>query len=503
MPDTKPFAQACLGAPQMQGRTCRSLKPITVPKGLTMQKIMDLFRQTPSMASLMDKNTHFVSGSGYDVGQLTEMYTNVLMDDCESSTLLAKLMRKTWENLYSSHAEVGNRLASDAAVCDRLAKRLISECASWPIFRNFTDKSWAGMARIIERGGRMLQAGHLKIMSTVGLASTASAGDAGGGCESLNGHCFNVGWLQTPSMESPECMILEGTAETIFLNQTPDSPKMIVKLRTPSENGVACVSNTLPFDQFVSLFTGTAEYLLRVINRPNGGMSDLTAGWPFPQPVTGWVGRTMVMPGLRSTTPCVSQFYNRVLYTGWACTDQGVGCMPVEEVGTVTTGCPPRALNNPNIRGISADIKPDELKIIAAVMEETTPPMVDPAVFKHLSSYWVPCQPLENVNQQTKSRQSMPHVRVAVTETPGVPEFIPLLFEAKTRAVEKANAINAQRQDSDGIYAVACQEGTGVHVLFDIPLKSGALTYIESLRQALQEVGWPGTVISVPGGIHH
>lgn len=489
----------------MQGRTLRKLHPINVKQGSSMETLLGLFHQvTPSTASLIDSKTHFVEGHDYDSGKLTEMYTNILMDDCESSALLAKLAKKTCLGIYNR----GRQRGLQARLGDRLnplGQSLASACKGWPIFKNYTEKSWSLMADILARGGKMLADGHLRIMGTVGLASTASAGETGDISDSLNGHCFNVGLLQTPSMREPECMILEGTAETIFLDDKADSPSMTVRLLTSEAPGAPFIEQVMPFSKFLTLFAGTVEHFMQVIDSPNGGFCDLQAGWPHAKPVTGWLGKTMVMNGLRSDKQFPLQFYNRILYTGWECKPGGVGCMPVQEHTGIVTGCHPYDLNDLQLRGVSADIKPEELELIAQVMEETTPPMVDPSIFKTLSGYWVPCQPLESVNQQCSSKRQagVEYIRIAVMETPGVPEFIPILLEAKGQAIARANEINSRHPQSDGIKGTVMALTTGVHILLDVPLKNASLTYIDSLKQALKELKWPARVQAVPGGIHH
>jgi hypothetical protein len=100
-------------------------------------------------------------------------------------------------------------------------------------------------------------------------------------------------------------------------------------------------------------------------------------------------------------------------------------------------------------------------------------------------------------------------------ETPGVPEYIPLFLEAKGQLVSATNAINRARPDSDGIIGTVCALGTGVHILLDVPdyasdvPSSGSehslrcLTYVESMKEAMQQIGWPARVTPVHGHIQH
>lgn len=493
----------------MQGRTTRRLYPIKVKPGTPLRDLLGMFKQAPVAAQPLSAPSQTISGQSQEWGHLTELYTNILMDDCESSALLAKLAKKTVLSMMEQMGRGGVQAALGAGM-NPFGGYLKKACEGWPIFNQYTDKSWSLMADIVERGGRMLAAKHLQIMSSIGLASTASAGEGGAvDASDLNGHCFNIGLLQTPSMDKPEVMILEGTAETIFMDTTNESPQMQVKLMTectdPSNSNY--IERSFQFPTFLTLFGGTVEHMLRIMDTPNGGMYDMQSGWPHAQPVTGWVGKTMVMNGLKSERAYPLQFYNRVIYTGWACTSLGRGCMPVQEAvqGGIVTGCHPYDLHNLSLRGVSADVTPEELSTIAEVVEETTPPMVDTATFKTLSSYWVPGQPLESINvrSQAERKEGVEYVRIAVMETPGVPEFIPLMLEAKGQAVTRANEINGKRADSDGIVGRVSAGGTCVKVLIDVPVQNSVLTYIDSLKQALHELDWPTRVSAVPGGIHH
>ena len=497
----------------MQGRTTRKLCPIKVKAGTPIRELLGMFKQAPMTAKPLGSSPQTISAQTQDAGEMTELYTNILMDDCESSALLARLCKKTVLSMMEG-VGAGSMQAALEADMKPLAKYLKKTCEGWPIFAQYTDRSWSLMADIVERGGRMLQANHLQIMSSIGLASTASAGEGGVvDASELNGHCFNIGLLQTPSMDRPEVMILEGTAETIFLDTTAESPQMQVKLMTDcsSPSNSNYVVRSFQFPPFLTLLGGTVQHMLQIIDTPNGGMCDMQSGWPHAQPVTGWVGKTMVMYGLKSERAFHLQFYNRIIYTGWSCTSQGKGCMPVQEGvtqaqgGNIVTGCHPYDLHNLSLRGVSADITPEELKTIADVVEETTPPMVDTAVFKNLSSYWVPCQPLESVNVKARAemKAGVQYVRIAIMETPGVPEFIPLMLEGKGQAVAKANEINNSRPDSDGVNGRVVAAGTGVTVFLDVPYENGVLTYIDSLKQALHELDWPTRASPVPGGIHH
>ena len=108
-----------------------------------------------------------------------------------------------------------------------------------------------------------------------------------------------------------------------------------------------------------------------------------------------------------------------------------------------------------------------------------------------------------NARCRSEREQGVEYVRIAVMETPGVPEFIPVMLEAKGQLIEKANEINLRHPASDTIKGRVVALGTGVHILLDVPLRTSSLTYIDSLKQALQELQWPTRVQPVAGGIYH
>jgi hypothetical protein len=218
----------------------------------------------------------------------------------------------------------------------------------------------------------------------------------------------------------------------------------------------------------------------------------------------------MVMNSLDSTT--YLEFYNRVMYMGWTCPGktgadgrvlETPGCMPVQEaVGAqgLLTGCHPYKLNDCMLRAIGAGVAQDRSSVMGAIMNEATPPMVDHAVLKRLSSFWGQCTPLCDLNVKACAMRQpgVEYVRVACMETPGIPELIPLMCRAKSDVFRLANEINQQQPGSDGAIFLFGEENmrfaTGCHCLIDVPQRSGCSTVVNSLRQALFRLGWPGYV---------
>lgn len=516
------------------GREIRDKRPISVTKGASLQQIMDMIHQQADGAAststtrggmghrLLDQTTQFVSGVEHEPSGLRELSTEILTDDCESLTLLAHMAKKT--SLAMHHS---TRMQARLAGPGKSAGQALREaCQGFAVFKNFTPKSWDLMAGIFDRGNTMLEQGHLRVMTTVGLASAASAEEVAKDASSLGGHCFNVGYLKTPSMEKSVCELLEGTSAMISVPIHDGSTRYRVRLFS-GETGKVQSETVWTLAELLPALGCTVGSLTQIANAPNGAHSDTSGGWAFKSPVTAWVGRTMAIASLDSDPKYPLHFYNRIMYTGWSCAGVagGQGSLPVQESQSATpsrggshsmyAGCHPYDLNSPSLRGISAELSPEEQKLMADIMEETTPPMVKNAVFQKLAEFWVPCKPAEDINTRTSRESGVKYIRVAAMETPGVPEYIPLFLEAKGQLVSATNAINRARPDSDGIIGTVCALGTGVHILLDVPdyasdaPSSGSehslrcLTYVESMKEAMQQIGWPARVTPVHGHIQH
>lgn len=507
--------QACMSEVQFQGREIRAKQPVSVRKGATLEEIMGQFHQADdSMGSrdmghrLLRAHTTSASGETHHLFKLKEMSTQIIDDDCESSTLLAKIAKKT-SMAYHHSVRMQARLISGPGRSGGEALR--SACAEWPVFKQYTPKSWDLMACVFDRGNTMLEKGHLRIMSTIGLATSASAAEVAMDPSSLNGHCFNVGCIKTPSMKKSKCVLLEGTAAMIMLPVTDESTRYVVDVY---EGNVKKGCEVMDLPSLLSPLGGTVMMLSQIVNAPIGVGFPAKGGWPFECQVTGWLGRTMVMNSLETDPKFPLRFYNRILFTGWSCTSSGQGCIPVKEEDDLeedmkcydkVMGCHPYDLSDTRLRCLSADLSADENQLMADIMEETTPPMVDPRVLQQISDFWVPCQPIEGINQRNKKgvrAEGVTYVRVVAMETPGVPEYIPLMLEAKGQLMSLTNSINSTRPDSDGIVCSVCALGTGVHILIDVPDYARCsdaasepprqLTFVDSMKQAMLKIGWPG-----------
>jgi hypothetical protein len=462
----------------------RDLKPIKVKQGMSLSELHALIIQYQ---------------------ELTELCTGIIFDDCESTAQLGVLARKTCLTIPEAPVD-------------------IRKCVvGWEhLFEAFTDSCWRGVAQIFEKGNGMLRSGYLKVVTSVGIATNASAADVENDTASYNGHCFNVGCVQASPMQvgssatgnanssatgKVSCFILEGTSSMIQQRVDQHSPVYTLNVcRGPTQNVFR--PEKMDVASACTMLTLWISGSTMILDAPKGGMP-WGGGWPTSSKLTGWVGHLMVMNSLDSDPSTHLSFYNRIMYMGWPCVEGGQGCMPVEERGKAlargltgtkestrfVTGCHPYSLNDLDIQGISAELPSEKADLMRRIMNEAHPPMVHHSVLQKLSTYWTPCTPLEDVNVQAQAmrEKGVEYIRLAAMETPAVPEFVPLLYEAKRQLIRRANQINMARNDSDGIIGSVETLGTGVHVFLDVPLRDTAfVSYVESLKQALVELKWPG-----------
>ena len=336
----------------------------------------------------------------------------------------------------------------------------------------------------------MLQAGHLKTMTAVGLATNASAVDVDANKASYCGHCFNLSYIKTPSMDAPKVGLLEGTAPMYMIRERKNGPTATVHLFQAGKPEPEV--QTISYVSLLDKLGGTILGLTQVINKPNGGEND-RKGWPLDVSVRGWLAKTMVMSALDSDPDVPLSFYNRVIFASWPCTSEGQGCMPVTEANkTITAGCHPYQLNNMDVRGVSAALTPETVKRMTNIMEEATPPMARESMLRDLANLWLPCRPLETVNTEAEREPGVTYHRICTMESPCAPEYLSIIYEAKRRVAEETNRINAAKSNSDKIKLYALLEGTSAILCADVREESIAeLTVVDSLKQALSNVGYP------------
>jgi len=496
------------------GRALRKLSPIAVPAKASLDDL--LHTMEGALKQVADENRTSIlehlglvgPGPGrHSVPLLTDCDRSLLKDDCESSAQLAVLCRMA--------------ILSAPDTVDGLQKLL----EEWPMFKNFTPRCYSLLSQIVNRGAQMLRSGALKVTTAVGLATSAAASDVQKLTAEFSGHCFNVACVTTPPAPAPglaaselpamdklSFAIMEGTAPSCSILVSETTPQIPVKIWQHPGNPKGFTTKIMSFNQYCNALAQGVNELTRVINAPNGGRVE-GGGWPIHgAAVTGWTSTQVLMNSLDSDPESYLEFYNRVVYMGWKCSPGASGCMPIERCQATPagghvpatpqflTGCHPYHLNDRTLQAIDAFVPSDKQPVMDAIMDEAHPPLVDEAALKRLSEYWAPCSPFSDVNNQrrfiTSREEGVEYVRVACMETPGIPEFVPLVCLAKHTAFKLADKINMERADSDGARFVSEDrpQGTGFHGFLEIPCKAVIPTAINSLRRALKMLNWPGYV---------
>lgn len=472
---------------QVDGRTIRSLRPISVNSAMSINELKGLFRQAPlppGSIKPLNPRLQFTPCVPCGEGVLPELYRSESTDDCESSSLNAR---------QAKHALI-RYARTVAGVRDSAARvaRLKEECNGWRMFAKFTDASWALMSEFVDKAGAMLVSGSLRVMTGVGEATNASLEDIQASRASFCGHCFNVGCVKTPGMDKSVPFLLEGTSAMYSIKVTESTPRVTVHLMD-AETGESTGTKTLDMPSYLSALASTVLSLCAVMNRPNGGRGP-DWGWPLDVEVTGWLGKTVVAPALDSDPKTPLSFYHKLMYTGWPCTTQGHGSMPVEEgpKGEITAGCHPFKLADSALRCVNAALPADGVRIMTEVMEEAVPPQAPVELVQKIANLWLPCRPLETINTEAVRQPGVKYHRVVCMESPCAPEYLSIIHEARSRLAKEANRINDARPDSDGSRLYSLLEGVDDLLCIDVKDAPCAnMTIVDSIQQAMRSLGWP------------
>jgi hypothetical protein len=477
---------------QLDGRTIRDNRPIMVTENMSMDELKALFRQAPlgrGAVRPLNPSLEFNPCVPCAEGVLPDLYRSISTDDCESSSLDARQAKHALIQFFEQSLRSRGQSSEDTAARVAELKRV---CEGWKVFKGFTDGSWSLMSRFVDRLGSMLSARHLRVMTGVGLATGASAEEIKAEQAEFCGHCFNVGWLKTPSMSKSVQFLLEGTSAMQSLHVTDSSPRVTVRLMD-AETEQSLGTKTMDMPSFLSALSSTVMSLSAVMNKPNGGRPP-DWGWPMDLQITGWLGKTVVAPTLDSADSTPLSFYHRIMYMGWPCTEAGQGCMPVEEGQTdgIMAGCHPYKLADQAIRGVDAALSDSCVRCMAEVMEEAVPPQAPLELVQKIGNLWMKCRPLEQINTEAKREAGVKYHRVVCMESPCAPEYLAIIHEARRRLAVEANRINDTRADSDGCRLYSLLEGVDDLLCIDVPDKTIAMmTIVDSIKQARKNINWP------------
>jgi hypothetical protein len=75
-------------------------------------------------------------------------------------------------------------------------------------------------------------------------------------------------------------------------------------------------------------------------------------------------------------------------------------------------------------------------------------------------------------------------------ESPAAPGLVEVVYRLKAALAALANKINLARPDSDRITMSVAKIGTGVDVTMHVPKRALELTFMKSLREAKEQMGW-------------
>ena len=424
----------------------------------------------------------------------------LLGDDCESSAYLARLL--------------------EAALVDFVQRKgnLQQECKDYVIFKNWASSDFEIFQNILMMGGEMLMSKALTISNTVGLACAAAVGQEAS-IDSYNGHCFNVGRFINADDGSVHCFILEGTAPMEQMKVTDHTPRVTAMVRglSPS-NEKAWSSVSMDMPKFLTMLGKTVAVLSQVANEPKGDNAS-GGGVVSKEKLTGWISSKEVINSLDSDPKYPMPFYNRLVFMAWQCTETGVGCMPVEESGASLTkslgnnpapgesgegsrfvGIPPYLLADARLRGLDVSLTDEQVQMMNEIIEEVQPGLPPEQFFRELAGYWHPADPLLSEPVIPYGQENR-YVIASCMESPGSPDYIHLLYEAKKILFDEANRLNMQRPDSDGIMAFVKETGTGCTTLLRVPNQDiPKLTFVECVITAMKTKNWPGMLpVTKPG----
>jgi len=416
----------------------------------------------------------------------------IMDDDCETSAHLAMTALNT---LLKAHGQSLSEL-----------------CKEYPLFKQWTATDWALMQGFMDEMTGLVRSGSLSLHTATGLATSMAASDNPSQNVSYNGHCHNIGVLkQAPAHantmggavdqpgESVTCFIVEGTAPLEHCRVTATSSRVTCKA---ARNG-AFVEETIPMPDFLCKLGRTVVVLAQMINAPNGGQFS-GGGWPLPEKVSGWMTSTVYTNSLESDRTAKLGFYNRVMYSGLKCRDDGLGCMPVEEqAGGRLAGCHPYDLSRMDLRGVNATLPDGVREKMTAILDEANPPMADEGVFKLLADTWLAAQPLTQMNMDAVGMKAkgVKYLVVSCMESPGSQDYLPIMHLAKTRLANEVNRLNAADPESDGAFLVSALDGTSHALKVYFPDRTTPkVTIVRNFITAMKNIEWPG---QIPDGVPH
>lgn len=456
-------------------------------------------------------------------GRWPEQSTALGIDDCETSGMAGKLAANTVrdKDMGPEAFRRGLGLAPEGRPGQQqigISVDKSCKCDRLNTFKSWTSQDIDKASAFFTRVQTMLKNGSLNISLAVGLAGGAAANTSTttetgrpeqGGCKQvdempdLGGHCFAVLRHVGPDAQV-YVRILEGTSCVKFVPDAPDGPRYSVCMGSPSGKGKApVVKQVLPLSQFLTLLSSAVSEATRVVNQVIGGgvaPNAPNAGIQAGKPTAGFVRPTIAMRCLHSLDASTREgsdmaFYKWCLFTGLASEADDVGVLPLDPMEyskCLGAGCRPACLASDGLQGFGIQLPAPELQVPRAVLNEVWPPIATTEQFHAVLGLWAPLASLCTVNADLKAyRQSgVEYETVTCMESPAAPGLVEVVYRLKAALAALANKINLARPDSDRITMSVAKIGTGVDVTMHVPKRALELTFMKSLREAKEQMGW-------------
>jgi len=263
------------------------------------------------------------------------------------------------------------------------------------------------------------------------------------------------------------------------------------------------VTQRLPLTKFLTLLSSAVSESTRVVNDVIGGgvdPSEAAAGLRVGQSTAGFVRPTIVMRCLHSLDASSREgseigFYKWCLYTGLAADPGDLGTLPLDSLEypkCLGAGCRPASLASTALQGFGIDMAQPEFDAPRAVLDEVWPPIASPAQFKAVLGLWAPLPSLSATNADLSAyrQKGVEYETVTCMESPAAPGLVEVVYRLKAALAALANRINLARPGSDRITMSVARIGTGVDATVHVPKRSLELTFMKSLREAKEQMGW-------------
>lgn len=437
------------------------------------------------------------------------------IDDCETSGMAGKLAANTVRDQDMGPEAFRRGLELKAGVGE-------PQCNpdEFRVFKAWTKQDVNKASAFFTRIQKMLRDNQLSISLVVGLAGGASAstetaaktgkdpkrGQTVDEMDELGGHCFAVLRHVGADPQKMYVRLLEGTSCVKFVPDKRPGEQYHISMGSPGAKGkkdTEVVKQALPLSSFLSLLSSVVAEETRVVNHVIGGgvgPDRAGAGVQAGEPIAGFIRPSLAMPCLHSLDASSRdggdiQFYKWCMYTGLSSDPGDVGTLPLdpyEHPKCLSAGCRPACLATQGLQGFGLDVDRADFELPRAVLNEVWPPIATHAQFRAVLNLWAPLPSLSAVNADLGAYRAagVEYETITCMECPAAPGLVEVVYRLKSALAALVNKINLARPDSDRITMSVARIGTGVDVTMHVPRGTLSLTFMKSLREAKEQMGW-------------